>query len=227
MQKYFSNKSIVKIFALACLLFFVFSSIKYQFGVWKSVSSVNLASEKYAPLIYWFEQNGEKNSVILANDNVSNYIPLLTDKYILFNHYVSFHIMSDYEVEERYLVSMVFTKLTKEKLINDFREYSGVGNSIHEINLLNRKNKLCIKSEFLLGDLNCGRFFDIYSFKGDSYFNNLMDRYYVIKKDPKKFLDMYNVSFILKDTKDKDWIIPKNFKLLFADDKFEVYKALF
>ncbi len=197
--------------------------LRYQINVFGRINGSLLEDQRYSSALSWLKDNTEKNSVILANDSISAYIPMLTDNYILFNHYVGFHIMSDYEVEERYLVSRMFSGLTKEQLKTDFRKYAGVGNSIHQVNFINRKIRICLKLKSILTNLNCGNLISVYDMKGESYFDALMERYYVIKKDPKKFLDMYRVSYVVVDKQKDVYLLPKAYKLIWSSEDFSVF----
>lgn len=162
-----------------------------------------ISIQEYAEPLEWFTTNANKDEVIwVLNQSLADYVPILTKQYVLFHPAAGLQIMPSYEVEERYLLSHSLENMTVEDLKKDYRKYSGVGNAVHQANTINRKVKICLFIENILPKItkiNCGDFVDSYSIRGEKYFESLLQRFSYITKNRQKFLDSYNVSYILLD----------------------------
>ncbi|KND46787.1 MAG: hypothetical protein AB201_03310 [Parcubacteria bacterium C7867-006] len=205
-------------------VFIIISIIGGQVGVWKRINNKLFINDSYAEPLSWLKDNTKPGSVILANDSISEYIPLLTNDYVVFNNYVGFHIMSDGEVEDRYLVSRMYSGLDLSQIKNDFRKFAGVGNAVHQYNLANRNSKICFIFKRFLKDLSCKPLIGPYDIKGEEYFNDLKLSYDLILDKKNDKLKEYGVSYILVDKEYDKWNFLKSAKLVWSDDRYFIYK---
>ncbi len=211
---------------LMVILFFLINVKSGQFGVWKRINNKLLVNESYIEPLLWLRDNAKAGSVVLANDDISEYIPLLTNNYVVFNNYVGFHIVSDDEVTDRYLVSRIYSGLTLDQIKTDFRKYAGVGNAIHQYNLINRTSKECIVFKRLISSLFCDSLIGPYDIKGDKYFNDLNLNFESILKKPTDKLNEYSVSYVLIDMDNDKWKIPRYLKLIWSNERYSIYNNL-
>lgn len=219
-----NNNALKGVVFFPILILFLYSGYNVFITYSITKSTLLIDSKEYYVDLFTNLKEIPKSSVILSDDLVSSYIPVLTDDYVLFHPNAELYNLSDYEVEERYLVSRVFADLNEDQLKSDFRKYAGVGNAVHQANIINREVKMCLIVKKIIISIKCGEFVDSYSLIGEKYFEDLMERYKVIKSNPDKYLDLYHVSYIIKDNTNASWII-KDYKILWSNDRFTVYSV--
>lgn len=195
------------------------------FGVYKAFNYVQNSSnfDEFEGFLAFLASDGHK-SVILANDQISSYIPILTDDYVLFHPNAELYLSSNEEIEERYLVSRMFTRLTIDQVRSDYRKYSGVGNAVHIANVQNRKFRLCVVLKKIKNNLDCGFSVDPYSIKGDRYFERLLSLHSNISNDYLHYLKKYNVSFILVGDS-SEWSVPGSFEEVWRGSGYRILKV--
>ncbi len=81
--------------------------------------------QPYASPLEWLNEYVSEQSVIWANESVSQYIPIMTRHYPLFFHGAMLHNISTQELEDRYLLSRSMNTVVSEDLKRDFSLYSG------------------------------------------------------------------------------------------------------
>ncbi|MCR4333506.1 MAG: hypothetical protein NUV60_00575 [Patescibacteria group bacterium] len=81
--------------------------------------------QPYATPLAWLEAHAPEQSVIWANDSISQYVPIMTRHYPLFAPQTMLHNMPSKELEDRYLLSRSMATLTIDDLKRDFALYSG------------------------------------------------------------------------------------------------------
>ncbi len=197
----------------------------YEINIWRSIDKNLFANEAYEAPLLWLKNNTSKESVILANDSFSEYVYLISGNYVLFSPYVSFQVMSNKEVEDRYLASRIFDDLSLEQIRDDFRKFAGVGNAIHQANLLNRPGRLCFVVKNILDNIDCPSLVNPHDLKGESYFEDMKSNYDALVKNPKETLKKYHVSHIVIDEQNDKWIIPKSLRLIWHNERFKIFKA--
>lgn len=209
---------------LILLLFGIISFVKFQVKVWGSINKTILRAEVYYEPIIWLSENTPRNSIVLADDIISSYIPLFRNNYVVFHPNSELYIMSDDEVESRYLLSRIFQNISIEDIKNDMRKYAGAGYTAHRHATINRNIKICYLLKLDKLGKECGQFTDQYELKGEKYFDDLEDKYKGFVKNPEDILKEYKVSYILVDTREDNWVIPESIKKVWSDGRFEIYK---
>ncbi len=87
--------------------------------------------QEYAGAIHWLKKNVSEPSVVMANDRISGYIPIMTQHYVLFHPSGALQMVSDIELEERYLVSRFpFEVVTKVTIERDVKLFGGAGKAL-------------------------------------------------------------------------------------------------
>jgi len=199
-----------------------------QIQPWGNIPAVArshmLSKEPYIETLNWLKNNTPEESVILADDSLSGFIPLFTSDYVLFHPHASLQIDSDMAVQDRYLSSRILGDLSVQDIKNDMPKYAGNGLSTHRYMVYNRNVKVCKLLRFNLFGKNCGEIQTSASFAGEKYFTDMKDRYDVFKKTPLSILQKYNVSYIILDKQNDRWKLPILLKLEWSNDRFAIYK---
>ena len=188
-------------------------------------------NQRTSAVLEWLE-NGEKDPVVIWIDDdsqsaIEGYITAATKHYVLFSIGGTLHLVSNQEVEERYLVSNYFNKLSLADLKNDFNLYAGLADAVHLYKTHNRKVILCRFFQLDKLGYDCGEKTDAFTLKGEKYFTDLYDQYTKeIVPNIGRYLKKYHVAYFIKDRRvDKDIDAGKiGMERVYYDDNFEVYK---
>lgn len=207
-------KSVSFIFFVILLLYFI-ANTKQTFVY--SFSNLNTDDQVYSGVIQKIS-TFDPNEVVFSDDTLSYYVPVLTHNYVLFNPNAQLNIVSDFEIQERYLLSRSLVNLNKDEIRQDLRKYAGVGRAIHQANSINRAIKVC-----RIFSSDCGEYVTSYSILGDQYFNDLYDRYGYIKKNQAYFFGLYKVKYIVVDVLKDKWSIPASYKKIWSDGRFDIF----
>jgi len=180
-------------------------------------------------VLSWLESREKKPVVIWINGDlpIEGYITAATRHYVLFSNGGILQLVSSEEVEERYLVSNYFNKLSLDDIKNDFKLYAGSGNAVHPYKIHNRKVVLCRFFRLDKFGYNCGDKTDALTLKGEKYFTDLYDKYTKeIVPNIGYYLKKYHVAYFIKDRRvDKNIYAEKiGMERVYYDDNFEVYK---
>jgi hypothetical protein len=177
----------------------------------------------------WLKNNVETPSVIWADPNgaVNQYITMMTPHYVLYSAGGELQLVSDKELEERYLVTHYFA-LTEADLENDYVAYGGAGNAFHQWKTVNRKVRLCKMLHFDHFGYDCGQLVDLISWKGKSYFEGLYKKYLAeVQPNINVELKKYHVTYIIHDAvTDTRVFNPQQItgtKLVYDDGRFSIY----
>jgi hypothetical protein len=127
-------------------------------------------------------------------------------------------LASNQEIEERYLVSRVFSSLSLDEIKQDFRKYAGVGNAVHKSKVKNREGYICVFTKKILNNINCDDQINSnpYDLVGDKYFDELMNKYVYVKNNYQKYLEKYRVDFVVVNNTD-NWTLPSSYNLVWKD----------
>jgi hypothetical protein len=211
-------------------IFFILSSIisgyffVHGFAINSIIHTDTISAQAYAEPLDWLNENAPKESVIWSNGAISSYIPTQTTDFQLFNPLGGLHLMLGGELEERYLVAHYFDNLTLFDIKNDFRQYAGAGNSIHQYKTYNRKVKICQTLLLSHFGFDCGQTTDAISFRGEKYFEDLYGQYKNdIKPNIKDELKKFKVSYVMKDKERDKWTAPNFLKSVWSNDRFEIF----
>jgi hypothetical protein len=170
------------------------------------------------PAVVWTDPQGPLN----------DYVTMMTQHYILFRAAGVLQLVSNSELEERYLISHYFA-LSEADLENDYWAYGGVGNAIHQWKTQNRKVKLCRVLRLDHLGYRCGELTDRVSWKGKEYFTDLYDKYEnEVRPNILSGLKKYHVGYIIHDQEtDPATFTPETLPgttLLYSDGRFTIYR---
>lgn len=234
--EYFKLFSLYKktVIFILCLisLFGMFSYYKgylYPFSHRQQIWQRIVDNQKLNTPLNWLE-NKEKTPVVVWTDDsnsvANGYVTIMTKHYVLSGGAL-LQLVSSKEVEERYLVSNYFNRLTLDGIKNDFKVYAGIGNAVHPYKLHNRKVVLCKFFRLNFFGANCKEKTDALTLKGDKYFIDLYDKYTKeIVPNIDYYLKKYHVSYYLKDRKINNNAQPEKIGMerVYSDANFDIYK---
>lgn len=207
---------------VGAILFFGYDGIQAVEGLPGVAAPSALASQAYAAPLLWLQQNTPPGSVVFADDSFSDYVPLMTDDYVLFDPDGEVYLMSDSDAADRYLASRIFDNLTLTDIENDYRLYAGAGNADDAPATADRLAKLC--DVFIRHD--CPPQQTGVSLAGTSYFENLYAQYQEFLPFSAQTLARYDVSYIVKDTLLDPQFTPEKLPgthLVATVGRFEIY----
>ncbi len=197
-----------------------------------SYSQIQLAmnkqpQEELAPVIKYL-QSVPVESVVMANDVISAYVPIYTKNYVLFHPSGGLQLVSDDEIFERYSLSRVGT-LTYDKMLSDMRLYRGVGPAEH---IWRTKKRVAFYKNIITerGLLPVTQ--DTYSresYYGKDYFYSLLKKdKELIEPHSGVLLENYKVSYIVTDSLHPQFLIPKDINIheVYKDKRFTIYEIL-
>ncbi|MES3005124.1 MAG: hypothetical protein V4690_03390 [Patescibacteria group bacterium] len=93
------------------------------------MDSINI--QGYAGGLKWLKDNISSPSVVWADDRISGYIPIMTQHYVLFHPSGALQMVSDRELEDRYLVSRVmFGDMSRYDFEKDVKLFGGAGKAL-------------------------------------------------------------------------------------------------
>lgn len=195
-----------------------------QVRVWRSIGMHTLADQRYAPVLAWLREHTPADSVVFTDDHLASYIPVETNDYVLFSPNTLLYLASDTEIEQRYVLSRVFTDLSLKDIQHDMRKYAGAGHTAHRYKVHNRAVRLC--RFVMVGSWNnrCREYTDQYALKGESYFGRFEVQHLYMKEDYRNELKKFNVSYVVVDRENDSWKIPNDLTLLWSDNIFYIYK---
>lgn len=89
-------------------------------------SEQSVYTQKYAAIFDWFNKNTSKDSVVYANEEISGFIPVYTSNNVFYSRYANLFIISDEEVEERFILNNFFEKFGRDFVVENERSIWGV-----------------------------------------------------------------------------------------------------
>jgi hypothetical protein len=105
-------------------------NIPRAFPFFRMNTSATRGLQNYAGAIAWLNQN-QTGSVVLASDSFSGYVPIMTSDYVLFHPSGGLQLVSDREMEDRYLVSrFFFGGVSRVGIERDLKLYGGAGKAL-------------------------------------------------------------------------------------------------
>lgn len=155
--------------------------------------------QPYASPLWWLEQNVPEQSVIWANESISEYLPIMTRHYPLFTSQAGLHSISSQELENRYLLSRSMSAVTIEDLKRDFGQYAGAGPFELQPLAENQRAWLCKTIARFIGTRECPSYTDPIALRGEDYFKTLMQRFEITKKNQAALLQEFNVTYLIID----------------------------
>lgn len=109
----------------------MFRNIPRAFPFFRNTPISMTAIQSFKEPLIWLEKNVSESSVIWSPNNFSIYIPIETKHYVLFHPSAFLQIVSDKELEERYLISMFLEGgPTRKSIEEDVGLYGGAGKAL-------------------------------------------------------------------------------------------------
>lgn len=183
----------------------------------------------YAGPIGWLNTNESEPVVVWTDPDeyISWYFAVLSKHYVLFANPIIWHLTSDEEVRERYLVGEYFNNPTKDQLKADIPVYMGRNIVYHQAKTIERKVKLCRILFHFSTEHDCGTIPSSIDVIGENTFVDLEQKFQRdIKPNIKKYLVKYHVRYILKDKKLHPNYQPERLggEIVYTDDRYELYR---
>ena len=122
--KIYQNK--IAIILLVLVLVFAFVHQKNQILSDAHPKEQEIYWQQYMPLFEWLNQNSNKESVVYANSDLSNLIPVYTRNNIYYNRFANLFFISDQEVQERFIINNYWENFDEEFIFDHQRYIWGV-----------------------------------------------------------------------------------------------------
>ena len=158
----------------------------------------------------------------------ANYLPALTEHYVLYSHPGMWHLVGNDEIRERYLAASYLHPVTRESLIADLRAYAGPAAFAHRANTVNRGVKLCRLLQLERVGYSCGTLVTPEGLLGDAYFDNLIRKNTTdIRPRISELLAKYHVSYMVT-TEPLSPALTRLFgaTLVYQDSRYLIYRLL-
>ncbi len=155
-----------------------------------------------APALAWLEKNETQSKVVWAPQDspINDNITILTKHYVLFSMGGILHIVTDKEVEERYLLSKTLDPITVDDIKREFKIFAGAGNAVHASKTHNRGVRICQILLLNKVGVSCGEMTDPISLKGEAYFTDLSHKLNNdIRPNLASELAKFHVSYVVAD----------------------------
>ena len=83
-------------------------------------------AQRYALVFSWLHENAQKDEVVYADEQLSEYIPVYTSANVLFARNANLFILSDQETIDRWIVNNYFSDINDTFLFATMRSFFGV-----------------------------------------------------------------------------------------------------
>ena len=83
-------------------------------------------NQKYGPAIKWLNQNTPPDSVVYADEQISQLISVYTANNVFYARYANLFLMPDSEVLDRFMINNYFGKIDNDFVIENVRSIYGV-----------------------------------------------------------------------------------------------------
>ncbi len=90
------------------------------------ISDQDIYAQKYADVFDWFNANTPKDSVVYANEEISQLVPVYTSNNVFYVRSSNLFFISDPEVLERFILNNYFEKFDRDFVIQNERSIWGV-----------------------------------------------------------------------------------------------------
>lgn len=193
--------------------FFIFSSIQKQIYL----SEEELKWQDYKNLLVWLDDNIPKDSVIMADNNISSLVPIYTDLNVFYVDKANLHFVSNDEIYRRFILNY-WDKDIDQDFIKTYERYLW---RVHYINNFNHSLKVNKMKDFVGLDYNAS----------ERLPQAQIDKIINLNQEMKingfdKELGNYTVDYLVVDiTNGPISDHYKNYaKFLYRIDDFEIYK---
>lgn len=180
--------------------------------------------QAYAAPLAWLQANVPQESVVWSNNSLAQHLAVLTRHYPLFFEGVALHVVSDREVEERYLLAHSLAPLSAADLKRDMGLYTGAGAAKLQPLAQNQRADLC-RLVVRIAPRDCPPRTSGVALRGEAYFEDLARRFTDVRRDRDTLLAQYHVAYLLVDRqKDAAWRVPSSWPVVYDDGRFEIRK---
>lgn len=194
------------------------------------ISNQDIYVQKYAAVFNWLNENTPKDSVVYASEEISELVPVYTSNNVFYSRYANLFIISDEEVEERFILNNFFStyggftaggeKFNRDFVVENERAVWGVryvnryGDAV-QANKWRRLLGLKLKDETRLPE---------------EEINRVITKSREIQKDDfEKGFKKYKVDyFVWNKNKNPEWQLnnQKFLEGIFEDKDFVIYRVL-
>lgn len=185
--------------------------------------------QAYAGPITWLNEHEHEPVVVWTDPDeyISWYFAVLSSHYVLFATPAIWHLTSDEEIRERYLVAEYFNSPSEDFLKKDIAVYMGRNIVFHQAKTIERKVKICRVIFFLDRSYDCGTIPTPLDVIGDNTFSGLEQKSnQEIRPHITEYLKKYHVRYVLKDKKLHSNYEPLKLRglLVYSDARYELYR---
>ncbi len=183
----------------------------------------------YAAPYAWLNAHESQPVVVWGspNDFSTEELPIFTRHFVLYAGPTIFHLVSNAEIRERYLVASYFNNPTVQDLKDDIGTYLGRQDVYHHAKTIERGIKICRIVYFWDKNKDCGIPPTSAELMGEKFFNDLERQFQTdIKPNIQAYLQKYHVSYILKDIVLDPQYHPEKLGAVrvYSDGRFELYR---
>lgn len=105
---------------------FVFRGVNGHISRTLKISEQDIYAQKYKAVFDWLNENTQKDSVVYSNEEISRLVPVYTANNVFYSRPANLFIISDNEVEERFILNNYFEKFSRDFVIENERAIWGV-----------------------------------------------------------------------------------------------------
>ncbi|MBP6885653.1 MAG: hypothetical protein KBC02_00180 [Candidatus Pacebacteria bacterium] len=175
--------------------------------------------QSIAEPLRWLEAYVPEKSVVMANDVLSSYIPIMTKHAVAWSHAGSLYHMSIAEVEERFFMAQS-SALSRDQVLAKLGEIDGAGIERRLADSYHKQQLRCLLF------MPCHPTTSLSRFVGAERLDRLMIVQDRIRSDMYAALQRYNVDYLLVDTFVD--IVPSTIMkycvIVWNDDRYIIYK---
>lgn len=189
-------------------------------------SSAIAEVQSYAAPLRFLETYSVEPAVVWANTTASQYIPVVTQHSVLFVSYGGYYLISDDEIEARYVASLYPQPPSVSFLQEQAPEYD-LGRVSYMAQVLERPRGLCKVTGGVLFSGACNLDASYVALRGDDFFEHLSALYAeMVASDINTTLDRFDVQYILRDREQDQSLDPSSIrgKEIYDDGRFIIYE---
>jgi hypothetical protein len=202
------------------ILSFSFLNIKNKFLSDIKAKNYEINWQRYVKILNWLNDNTNLDSIVYADSEMSNLIPVYTHNNIYYNRFANLFFISNKECQERFIINNYWDEFTDEYIL-DYQRYIWGVHYIDEYGHNQSKNKI----KKILGlEINENEIIPRVKKKS---FKKLSDE--IKSKSIEESLFSYKVDYLIWDkTKNPHWLIEdlKFLEKVFEFNDIIVYKII-
>jgi hypothetical protein len=193
-----------------------------------SQRSADADAQSAMPALRWLDAQSAEPRVVWTDplSSLHMLVPNFTKDYLLFGIGGLMQLVSNDEIEERYLTAYSLSDLNERSIAADVQKFDGVGASLDTPNTLNRPVKFCHALHLDWMGRQCGATVDAQMLYGQHY-KEMFAQYESIRTHLRTELQKFHVSYIMKDLQSPDFH-PESLpfvKEVYSDEHFKIYEV--